>query len=69
MNVGQLKKKLENLPDNMIVVQPASDHTYSDIWCASKANAIDDGYSLSEDHDLKLEEYEERIEVFLIGGG
>ena len=44
MNVGQLKKKLENLPDNMIVVQPASDHTYSDIWCASKANAIDDGY-------------------------
>lgn len=28
MNVGELKKKLEKVPDNVILVVPGNDHSY-----------------------------------------
>ena len=69
MTIKALKELIANLPDNMPVVAPGSDHSYRTVYMATATTAIYSFGLLSEDHGgdgPPLEKGEKRINVFVI---
>jgi hypothetical protein len=69
MNVGKLKKILADLPDNIEVVVPGSDHSYTKVWTAAKTKAAwSKEYEVMSEYwgDENLSPTEVAIEVFVI---
>ena len=71
MNVGQLKKALESVPDDTPVVSDAEDHSYREIWGASATTGLLRGKHWTEDVFVgplgEKTEYGVRMSVFKIG--
>lgn len=52
MNVGQLKKFLDGLPEGLPVLVPADDHSYRRIGVRTESAEVDGGhYSEPQDYD------------------
>lgn len=67
LTVGDLRRRLDGVDDDVIVVAPASDHSYRVIRMASEATAIKWGQSeLCEDYDDELDSDQERISVLVV---
>lgn len=70
--VGQLKKLLQDVPDDTLVVVPASDHSYREVSASVTTAILDARYDhLSEDFGGGYEpEHDDwkRINVVLVGG-
>lgn len=50
MNVGQLKKWLENVPDDTILVVPADDHGYREVDIGLTTGLRDHRHEWTQDH-------------------
>jgi hypothetical protein len=49
MTIKQLKEKIKNLPDDMLVVLPGSDHSYSIGFYTGKETAMHNAHGYYED--------------------
>jgi hypothetical protein len=67
LTVGELRKLIEGVDDRVLVVVPASDHSYSRV-VGCVGIAITDGYEMYEDHGDEPEPGCRRITVLIIGG-
>ncbi len=67
--VGKLRALLKDLPDDMPVVEEASDHSYAISAARVEGAVVEEGDHLSEDYPSSqpLPEGAERIKVFLVG--
>ena len=69
MKAGELKKSLENVDDDVLIVKPSPDHNYVNVDFCGTATAITDKHrpsSMTDDHFSGLAEGETRIGVFVI---
>jgi hypothetical protein len=67
MKVRELKKFLEKVPDDTLVVLPSQDHSYRAVSSAGKGKAVIEGRRLSEyfGPDYVLEDCKV-IDVFIV---
>lgn len=69
LTVGQLKKLIADLPDNMDVVTPGSDHSYLNASGWVTDTAYDEGYGGHFEYagDEHMNEHEVKSRALVIG--
>jgi len=72
VKVGNLKKLIQSLPDDMEIVSPGRDHSYDEIDCVV-VSALKDKYrNYTEDYGEEATpeaQYGKRVNVLCCGGG
>ena len=67
MNVGDLRKRLEGVDENLLVVTPGGDHEYFEIRCVGldRAESVD-GYLGEHYEGYELDDDTKVIDVFVV---
>jgi hypothetical protein len=67
MKVGQLRKLLENLPDDVSVLVPGHDHSYYEAHCKIGNALFDRKMGWTEDHESPDKQWGTRLKVIIVG--